>query len=529
MGLISAISPAWALNRRTARNALNLTASVDGGGFEGAKRKPRFKNWRFSKDTAQNDVNAGIETLRDRSRDLDKNDHIAHGALSTKLQYVVGGGLLPEPAIDHEFLGLTNEAAEIINAQIKRYFLTWANDKRCDFTEQKNFFQKQAEVYHSKNRDGDAWCLLPWVTDAGFIYNTRLHTIDPDRISTPKGTKDSATLMRGLELDSRGRVKKLHISKRHPGAGRPLKKDEWQTVNYKRRNGWPNVLHLAHKNNRAGQITGTPDLAPVIGVVKQLGQYIDAELLATIIANKFTVFVKSSTPGAAAGLAPGGGLNPINPAAKPTPGSGDETSGDLELGDGLITQLDPDEDISIANPARPNPNFGPFIDKAATHIGSALGIPSELLLKHFTASYSASKAALLMFANFVSMEQLGLVRDFCRPVYDLIIDEAVATGRLVLPGYMGDPIKRAAYLNCYWHGAPIGEIDELKAANAALKRMEGRLTNRTIESRRHGHDADQVRQGLAAEQRKDTAAGLIDETAPAYVHPGKTNAIDDEE
>ena len=512
MGILTTIAPQWALKRHMARSALNLSAHADGGGFDGAKRTRRFKNWRLSKDTAQNDVNAGAEILRDRARDLDKNNHIAHGALSTKLQYVVGGGLLPEPAIDHEYLGITSAEAEIMNAQIKRHFMGWANDKRSDYTEQKNFFQKQAEVYHSKNRDGDAWCLLPWVTDKGFAYNTRLHTIDPDRISTPRGTKESDTLQRGLQLDGRGRIKSMHISKRHPGGRHPLKKGDWQTISYKRRNGWPNVLHLAHKNNRAGQITGTPDLTPVISLIKQLGQYIDAELLATIIANKFTVFVKSTTPGAAAGLSPGGGLN--QPGAPENQASGDDT---LELGNGLIVQLDPDEEITVANPTRPNPNFGPFIDKAATHIGSALGIPSELLLKHFTASYSASKAALLMFANFVSMEQLGLVRDFCRPCYDIILDEAVGNGEIVLPGYMADPIARAAYLTCYWHGAPIGEIDELKAANAAAKRLEIRVTNRTIESRRHGYDSDQVRQGLASEQRKDSAAGLVADAATPYV------------
>ncbi len=531
MSLLAAIAPQWAFKRAVARQGLNIVASTDSGGFEGGSKKgSRFRNWITSKDEAQDEVNAGIETLRERSRDLYKNNHIAHGALSTKLQYVAGAGLLPEPAIDHEFLNLSPAQAEEINGTLKRYFLGWALDKRCDFTEQKDFFQKQAEMYHSKNLNGDSWCLLPYVEDKGFIYHTRLHTIEADRVSNPKGEKDSATMRRGLQFDGRGRIKRVHICKRHPlGKGKVLKKEDWRAIAFKRANGWPNILHLANDNHRAGQVTGVPDLTPVITAIKQMGQYINAELLATIISNKFTVFVKSSTPGAAAGLAPGGGLHPTQPTASPSQAETVEASGEMELGNGLVTQLDPDESIEIANPTRPNPNFGPFVDKLATHIGSAIGIPSELLLKHFTASYSASKAALLMFANWVAGEQVGLVRDFCRPAYELLIDEGVANGRLVLPGYQSDPMRRAAYLQCYWHGAPIGEIDELKAANAAGKRIEHRLSNRTIEARRQGHDVNQVRQGLITERQKDITGGLVDEPQTPYVNPGKTNQIDDEE
>mgnify|MGYP002700098264 CR=1 FL=1 len=527
MGLINIISPAWALKRAQAKAALNIMsgASGDGGGYESASRKRQvFKNWLTSPADAQTDINIGIKDLRHRSRDLEKNNHLAHGALATKLQYVIGGGLQPEPAIDYEFLNLDAAEAETINANIKRVFLKFANDKRGDYRELKDFFEMQADVYHAKNLNGDAWVLLPWIEDKGTPFNTRLHAIEADRICNPGEKKDTEKMRNGLTFDDRGRIKKIHIAPSHPGQGKKQKADQWKTVNFKRANGWLNVLHIANKNNRPGQVTGVPDLTPVMSAIKQMGAYIDAELLGSVISNKFTVFVKSNTPGAANGLQPGGGM--MQPGQQTADDYGDEDP--LELGDGLVVSLGQDEEIQLANPSRPNPNFGPYIDKLATHIGSALGLPFELLLKHFTASYSASKAALLMFTNWLAVERLAMVRGFCRPVFELIIDEAVASGRLVLPGYLADDDKRAAYLQCAWHGAPIGEIDELKSANAAKVRMESRTTNRSIETRRLGHEVDQVRQGIASEKRKDEAAGLppVESLAPPDDEP--TNQIDKE-
>lgn len=523
MNILKAIAPQWALKRAHARAGLEIVAghSADGGGYDSASRRRQiFKNWLTSPADAQTDVNTGIKDLRQRSRDLEKNNHIAHGALSTKLQYVIGGGLQPEPAIDYEYLNLKPIDAEKINADIKRLFLRFANDKRGDYREQKDFFEIQADVYHAKNLNGDAWVLLPWIEDKGFSFNTRLHSIEADRVCNPGEKKDSEETRGGLTFDGRGRISKVHISPTHPGQGKKQPADKWHTVNYKRANGWPNVLHVANKNHRPGQITGIPDLTPVMSAIKQMGAYIDAELLGSVISNKFTVFVKSNTPGAASGLQPGGGM--AHPATPPDYSNADP----LELGDGLIVELAPDEEIQTANPTRPNPNFGPYVDKLATHIGSALGLPFELLLKHFTASYSASKAALLMFSNWLAVERLAMVRGFCRPVYELIIDEAVANGSLSLPGYLADADARAAYLQCGWHGAPVGEIDELKSANAAKVRMETRTTNRAIETRRLGHEADQVRQGIAASARKDAEANLAPTPAAEPVPDEPANSID---
>jgi capsid protein len=53
-------------------------------------------------------------------------------------------------------------------------------------------------------------------------------------------------------------------------------------------------------------------------------------------------------------------------------------------------------------------------------------IPFEILIKHFTASYSAAQAALVEAWKFFSARRSWMADKFCQPVYELVIAEAVA-------------------------------------------------------------------------------------------------------
>lgn len=48
------------------------------------------------------------------------------------------------------------------------------------------------------------------------------------------------------------------------------------------------------------------------------------------------------------------------------------------------------------------------------------------------------------------MRREWLTKDFCRPVYEIWLTEAVARGRIVAPGFLTDPLIRQAYLASEW-------------------------------------------------------------------------------
>jgi lambda family phage portal protein len=480
-----------------ARDRMSLDA-LDS--FAGAsKTRPALKSWFTSRKDADGDLNPELATLRSRSRDLERNNPIAHGAMKTKTVYVIGTGLRPEPSIDAEFLGLTSEQAEALQAQMLREFNLAADCLEADAARRKTFYQKQAELFHSARVNGDSFLLLPHFDRDGSPYATHFKSVESDRVCNPNNKPDSETLSGGFELDEHGAAVAVHVLQVNPAKRFLRSKATWQRVPLFGEQGRRNVLIHSNHNMRASQTRGIPDLAPVIEVIKQAGRYIDAELMASVISSKFTVFIKSDRDGGGGdAYAPGAGLG-----GGADDDEDDDQPRDLRLGDGLVYELDEGESIETANPGRPNAAFDPFVTALWRMIGGAIGVPFEVLIKHFTASYSASRAALLQFAHYIMVDRANFVVDVCQPYYETVIAEAVARGRLRLPGFFQDPLVRRAYCQALWHGPNLGELDELKAANAAEKRLKIGITTHERETRHLlGQDWNQINSRRVIEERR---------------------------
>lgn len=428
------------------------------GGYLGGKSDRRAtKNWMAGKNSADEDVLPDLDTLRFRSRDLCRNEPIALGAVNTNVSNVVGTGLELSCRVDYETLGWSREQATAWRKGVERLFRLWSSSKNCDITRTQNFYELQELVYRSTTESGDCFALMPWELADRFPFETRIQVIEADRISNPDRKGDTETLTAGVELDKNGAPTAYHISKQHPGALHVKPKMEWDRIPaFGEKTGRRNVLHLFQRL-RPGQTRGVPYLAPVIEHLKMLGKFTEAELNATVVSACFAVFVKSE--------------NGMEGLLGGTPTSGPNASRSLKLEPGMVTELSPGESIESAQPGRPNGAFDPFVQAILRQIGVALEIPFELLVKHFTASYSASRAALLMAWQFFKRRREWLANNFCQPVFEAWMDEQVAKGNIIAPGYFEDPIMRAAYLNTEWIGDAMMEIDPEKSVNASEKRM----------------------------------------------------------
>ena len=211
-----------------------------------------------------------------------------------------------------------------------------------------------------------------------------------------------------------------------------------------KKTGQPNILHIMEAE-RPDQYRGVSMLAQAIEPLLQTRRYTQAELDAAIVQASFSAFVKVENPID----------NPWNEV-----GGGEGTDGDYassepneyELAPGTINYMEPGEDVTFANPAHPNAGFDVFMRAMAEQIGAAVEIPADLLMKSFNSSYSASRAALMEAWKGFKMRRSWLVSDFCQPVWELFLTEAVASGRISAPGFFADPLIRRAYTACEWIG-----------------------------------------------------------------------------
>ena len=66
------------------------------------------------------------------------------------------------------------------------------------------------------------------------------------------------------------------------------------------------------------------------------------------------------------------------------------------------------------------------------------------------------------------MRRVWFVDDFCQPVYELFLSEAVARGRIKAPGFFDDPRLREAWCCARWIGPVQGQLDPKKEVEAAI-------------------------------------------------------------
>jgi capsid protein len=137
-------------------------------------------------------------------------------------------------------------------------------------------------------------------------------------------------------------------------------------------------------------------------------------------------------------------------------------------------------------------------------------LPFEILIKHFTASYSAAQAALVEAWKFFSSRRKWLAIQLCQPIYEMVITEAIAKGELNAPNFFANGAIRSAYLGAEWIGPPRGQIDQLKEVKAAETRITLGITTLAEETAvLTGGDFERKYPQILKEYKLKQEAGLI--------------------
>ena len=469
---IAFINPQAAVKRAAARNALSVLDS--GYGNYGASfMRNSLRGWNSYGGSADEDIHEHLDTLRQRSRDLYSGVPLATAALKKMRTAVVGQGLKLTSQVDFRFLKMDEERARELEAQIEREFRLFTDSPDCDAERIDNFEELQQLAFFNWLMSGDVLALMPLKKRAGNPYELTIRLIEADRVSTPSDKLCDPLIESGVEKDKSGEVIAYWVANNHPLAVDNVREvTKWTRVKaYGEKTGRRNALFICSRE-RIGQVRGVPFIAPVIEALKQLGRYTDAELMAAVISGMFTVFIEKE---GVSEEVPVGEVEPVD--------EGDRTAaGAIRLGNGAIVDLQDGEKAHDINPGRPNANFDGFVRAVSAQIGAALEIPYEVLMSMFNSNYSASRAALLEFWKTVRMHRSWLINDFCQPIFEEFMCEAVAKGRIKAPGFFSDPLIRKAYCSAKWTGPSQGQIDPLKEVTAAVVRVQNGFSTRDTEA-----------------------------------------------
>lgn len=500
---IAYVSPRLGADR--ARDRVRIGAS---SGYAAAKSElAALRNLAARSQTADADALPNLDTIRARSRHLVMNAPLAGGAIGTVVTNVVGGGLRMSPQVDGKALvalaGVTPAQVAAFEESAEREWRMFCRAEHADAAGELSFQQMQELAFRSVLVSGDCFAAMV-AAPRGRPFDFAIQLWEADRVANPQFRADSEQLAGGVERDASGRPVAYHVAEIDRTTST---KRTWRRVDKAAPDGSPRVLHLVHRE-RIGQSRGVPYLAPVMAALADLDRYTQAEITAAVLNASIAILGESPT-----------GDSPLKAEAAAAGGDVSSSPGfrraEIDFEPGMVLEgFMPGETIRSFDATRPNAGFDPFVQAVLRQVGVRLGLPFEVLVLHFTASYSAARAALLQAWAFFRARRAWLAASMCQPTYELVIRNAVLRRRIVAPGFLTDPAIRAAWCGARWVGPSPGQIDPLKEVNAAEKRLALILSSRTRETAElTGDDWEQIAAEQAEEKAILDAAGLP--TSPA--------------
>jgi lambda family phage portal protein len=273
---IGFVAPATALSRARHRAAIAMLAR----NYEGARVGRRTEGWVVAGTSANAEIGTALSRLRDRSRDLVRNNPYAAKAVQAVVSNLVGTGILPRARSAHAG----------VNDQADRLWARFAES--CDADGLTDFSGLQALIVRAMAESGE--CLVR-IRDRriedGLPVPLQLQLLEPDHLDAGK-TGDLANggfVVQGVEFDALGRRRAYWLYPVHPGEVAMFRRATLASQPIPA----SSVLHL-FDHLRPGQVRGVPWFAPVILKLRDLDEYDDAELLRKKIEACFAAFVTGS-------------------------------------------------------------------------------------------------------------------------------------------------------------------------------------------------------------------------------------------
>lgn len=465
----------------------------------GSYSHPDMRRWTPVPGSADADLLPSLNTIRSRSRDLDRNHGVAAGALQTHSDNIVGQGFRLKSRPDWEALGWTDAQAEEWSNKVESLWRAYAETAECDAANTLNFAGLTTQILRSGFQNGEGLSIPLWIERPGAKYGTKMLNIEPDRLTNPYMTQDSARLRGGIEIDQYGAPLAYWIRKIHPGDRYwMIGEFSFDSDRIPAHTAWgrKRVIHV-HDRERVGQSRGKPALAAVLRQFKVMGDYTNAELKAAVV-NAMVALVTESA------LGPEGLVELLSGNADALTqyqeGLTQRNRSALNFEGGQVIPLMLGEKISGFTPARPSSSFEPFTMSVFRHIAAGLNMPYELLMKDFSqTNYSSARAALLEAWRFFKGRRKWLIDYWAQPVYELWLEEQVGLGAIEAPDFYG---QRAFYCRAKWIGDGRGWIDPVKEAQAAEFRMKLGLTTLEDECAEQGLDWEEQLQQRSREQKR---------------------------
>lgn len=455
--IISVFDPQRGLSRVKYRLALEEVRKFDAAG-----KGRRTDGWHSTGNSVNTEILGSLPALRNRSRELTRNNVYAKRAISIIARNVIGTGIRPKVA------------AKDKGVKIMEIWQEWANDKdKCDFDGLKTFYGLQRLAMRCIAESGGVLIRKRMVNDASFPL--RLQIMEPDFIDMNKDhARDGQSdyIIQGVQYNKNDQRTGYWLYDRHPG--------DYQGAGLVSKLVPVNELIYAFNTERPGQVHGIPEGVSTMLKLRDFDDYEDAQLLRQKIAACFSVFVQESTELI--------GANGYKPKA------GTDFSERIEPG--IIQRLNPGQTVAFANP----PGAGGYNEYTSSVLhGIAVGynVTYESLTGDFSqVNFSSGRMGWIEAQRFYTDCQIDtIIPMICNPVWSWFMSsQKLAKGIRAVTATWTPPRREM--------------IDPVKETEAIIAAIRGGLISWQEAVTELGYDADTLLAQIEEDNKKFDEKGI---------------------
>jgi lambda family phage portal protein len=465
---IEVIAPTAALKRYAAKARLSVAVrnfekieKSEQRKYDAATKGRHYSDWYSPNLSVNQEVLYNLALLRDRSRDLGRNNAYAINAVRTIVNNVIGIGILPNPK------GLRANQAKTI----KELWDGWGGKTECDYDGNNIFAGLQQLALKTVIESGE--CLIRKVRGTSDDkVPLRIQLLEGDFINTAQHTgiwqTDNTITYYGIKFDRNGRRLGYWLFKHHPNEFGS--DSEFVPAS--------DIIHL-YDVERPGQIRGLPLSCGVMLRLKDLDDYEFTERVRSKVAASFSIFITEDT-------------------VESDPAKPDSILDKIEPG--AIEHLSPGKKVEAFQPPTTQ-GYGEYVKNNLRGISSGFGMSYESLTTDYSnVNFSSGRMGWLEFyRNVEKMQWLMMVPRFCDKIYTWFLEAIQLKGYIpfsVTPTVSWTPPRREM-------------IDPLKEMQAIKEQLRAGIISWQEIVRTFGYIPEELMEELKQDKEMWDKLGLM--------------------
>lgn len=456
--------------------------------YEGALMSRLTSDWVTSSTSADAEIDGSLVRLRNRSRQLHRDNPYIQAARRAIVTNVVGRGIRMQSRVAMMRGG--GKLDKPLNDRIESWWRRWCRKEYCDAAGKLSFPRILRQAIGALPESGEVFIrLVPQeFGGSGTLLGLEVleadlcdegHTVGPDA--------NGNEWRMGVQVNRWGRPTAYRFRSRHPGDVSGA--IGYQTVDVPAEQ----IIHL-FVADRPGQTRGVPWLAAIIKRMHHLAGFEEAEVVGKRARSSLMGFIQSP--------------------------EGELTGDDVHDGErvttfepGVFKHLAPGESVSVPQLGNADTQYEAFLRPMLRALSAGSGVPYPTVSSDYSqANYSSSRLERLEVLEWWRSLQDLLIEDVCQVVFERAMAAAVAGGALQLPGYEMAPER---YESVRWFPRGWEFVDPQKeaAANKELVRAGFRTQAQIVAEQ--GGDLEDLLAARAQEVARAQELGLQFDTNPA--------------